>query len=668
MLTPPKIALAVSLYFVSQAHSLAQIPTRPTGSTLSVLRVQGNRKNRFLRLSQYTDPLDEEDSLFRKQNRTLTGTLFGLSGILRVPTADFLVEGDMRTQWTPSPLTESRLMGGKTTYAVTLSPINRLEFGVGLGDERQRRDLTLNAKYLLTPETRGFPAFALGISDLKRTGRYKSNTLFLVGTKHLFDNALVVTFGATKGENDGIVGGVQVPIGSSFQLMGEVIHGKTSYGAQFNTAGGWSLRAAKIDMGMVYTLGYSFPITGAKESPPAPVQIVAKQDTMEDAAHIVQQTLVRKGMEDVSVEVLKLEESHRLVATFENRMYTLNEIDALAMALRVLAKETPDSIEEIGVQIKRRGIVVVLVTVNAAGFRYYLNGSLNRKDLQELVTVTLLPPLKKGEVLTTTPIANPSTGHSDLILNPGVTSEIGSNRTTLDVGLFFRPELSMPLGKGLLLNARWEYPLVGHLTRDLPKRWDLQRAYLAYAFHPVGKTLAQVSMGYFPFSRAGGMAEVMTPVGKTGYLRGSIGYFVNNALLKTHWTGEYWHTLSRMDVQIRLFAGRFVEGDTGWGVDLLRNFNEIQLGVGLRRTNISNLIEARIVVPLGGRLQRQHPGAFRVRPPDFLEHRVRSALASANYLSLATKTAVEMVTGSELTTTYFNRNRNQPDYIKEHLY
>ena len=245
---------------------------------------------------------------------------------------------------------------------------------------------------------------------------------------------------------------------------------------------------------------------------------------------------------------------------------------------------------------------------------------------------------------------------------------MGTETTTLQLGWYSRPQIRLPLGRGLLAEGRWSYPVAGPLVRDEAKRLTTDRAVLAYAARPFRGCLGQVFAGRFPQQRQGVAVELVKPRGGRGLWHGvwaALEHEDNGQ--RPYLLAEYWHLLPQWDTQVRAFGGRFLDDDSGWGLDVIRYFNEVQFGVGVRDTDFSRRAEVRLVVPLGPRRQPRRPSTVRLRTADWLDYRHRSIIRGPNYVPLASITANELFLGPDLIDRFLNRNRHLPAYVRTHL-
>lgn len=541
-----------------------------------------------------------------------------------MPTAESLPDGGARLFTTPTWHRDcvSPSVGGQSCAGVATGFLPRLELALTLGDWSQGYDAALHAKVQARREQNGWPALSVGVLDLHREGA--SATAFVAATKRLAGGRLALSLGGAQGGTAGIFGGASYQVGSVLRLMGEYDTRRLNYGAALFPARQIFLRAAQCDVGTLYTGGVQFDLNWPSQRPPAAAPAAGAALSPSDAAESVRQDLVALGFEDVRVAA----GDGRLTAAFDNRVYTLNDRDAVAAALPVLGEHAPAGTRELCVRLQHRGIAVMEAQVPADACRDYAAGRIGRDAFTRRIRTRLAPA---GGIAGAA--ANPSVLHADLMLGVGLDTEIASERYFFGTGWHARPEVSLPLGRGLLANARWSYPVGGVLAAGQPRRFSTDRMVAGWAVQPASGILAQAVGGRFPGGYVGAGLEVAAPAGRYGLIRGIWGSFDDTAGNRHAGCalGEYWHSLPAWDARVRLYGGRFLKGDDGAGVDLLRDFGEVEVGVGMASTSRGRALLTRLVLPLGPRRQTARPGALRVRPADIMDYRQRSSLAQAGF-------------------------------------
>jgi hypothetical protein len=350
------------------------------------------------------------------------------------------------------------------------------------------------------------------------------------------------------------------------------------------------------------------------------------------------------------------------VGLFENRRYTLIEQDCLPDVLAVLERGAGDA-TELAVRFLRRGITVAECRVPVEAYRSYAAGNMSVAELRARAHIVVLP----GREVSTrsayaSDTANPSAGHTDVMIGPSLVTQIGTEQGEFQYGLYIRPEASIPLGRGLLAQGAWQAPITGDLVEHEPKRWSTHRSVLSYALSPAPGWLAQAVVGRCPGANNVAVVEALRPVSGRSFFRVTGGYVSSDLIRhRLYALGEYWHLIPEWDGQIRVVGGRYVSGDTGVGLDVIRQFGATEIGLGGRISSSYNLAMLRVSVPFSPRRQPQRPSALRLRTSDHFTHTLRTLAEKSNYVHLISRTSVELDLAPNLRDTYLNGGRLMND-------
>jgi len=602
-------------------------------------------------------------------------SLSGLTGLIRVPTAEVLPDGALRLGYNAFDDVESTGLGGTVVYNVGLGFLPGVEGVLGMGNATLGQDLTVHGKWQVHARDGRWPAIALGVVDLKRTGGdpYDEPTAFAVATQRYDRDLLALTLGAAGGSgHSGVLAGASYRVLPGVEVQAEYDTARVNAGVAVRAVKGLWLRAADTDIGSVFSASYQFSL--APEEHPAPVatteEIGPSALSPADTVAVAQQALVELGMEYVRVTLAHTTSGDLLHAYYENRRYTLDQADGMRAVLIALARLAPASVDTLELTLLERDVPVVTLQTPADAYRRYMAGKEDIDAFRAQLRVELLPARSApATVLATTPTANSAAGHTDLLIGPGVLNTLGTDFGSFDYGLTIRPEVAVPIRKGLLADSRWTYPVAGELVKDEPRALKQDRLLVGYLLRPTEKVIAQGVAGRFTPEYDGAAVEAAMPVGEKGLLHGVAASLKDTGddAHRTYLLGEYWRVFPELRAQARLFGGKFVEGDSGWGVDMLRFFGNLQIGIGFRDTDRSNILEAHADIPLSPSRQPQRPATLRLRTPDYLNYRLRSVLTSQNQssndLDLAATTANELPLGFDLVNTVLDYNRLLPEYL-----
>ena len=606
-------------------------------------------------------------SLERVERASPSTTFTGVSGLIRVPEAGVIPEGDVRLSVTPAPSGgESPMPGGASNDAITLGIARNTELSISLGEARFGHDITVHGKIDLARETDNRPGVSVGVLDLRRTNLDLGPTYFAVASKHFAGGRGEATLGMAAGEHSGVLAGLSLRPVPWLELQGEYDTDRLNYGAALLLGDRFAARVANVDVGTAYTFSYQFPVAfpGAPAKPALGADLGPGTAEGERACtSLVQEELVRMGLENVQAEIRPLGSQRTLCVAFDNRRYTLNDYDAVAAVLPVAARLADPDVEQVVVRVQKRGLATADLVCPLEDYRQYARGEMTAREFASRVKVERMPGMHHTDVTTSpTGVANPPWLRMDLTLAPGLVTEAATETATLLTGWSLEPGAQVLLWKGLEAQARWRVPVAGPLVAD--RRGDVitDEALLAYAIRPGRGFIIQGLGGRFSdrtFQHWDGYgAEVAVPVGENGLFHATAVRLDNEELGTTNYAiADFWYQVPDSPLQVRVLGGQFLYEDQGWGVDLIRYDRELELALGVRHTGANDVMEVRVSFPLSPRRQPQAPGRVRARLADYWPYNSRSLLAERNYVFLAQRTGKELSIGPNLVSSFFNRNR-----------
>jgi hypothetical protein len=631
----------------------------------------------------------------------------GATGLIRMPSAD--VTGDGKVQVSVFGDTKSpnlARLGNTTTYAATIGFLPRVEFGVGVGNERQNKDLTFNAKIQLVREKGNRPALALGVTEIKKLADLGPKpTYYAALGKSFVGERVRLTAGVLNQAAIGtdVFGGVEVGLTRNLAAVLEHDTQDFNYGVRaslFNNRA--HVAAQHLEGRWSYSLGFNVGLGNRSAAVPPPVDLprLGTTATAVDAARTVQEHLIELGLENVAVRIWQNPSPGTVVAastplpttdvlaasnsvvganaantgmevTYENRSFPHNELDALANVLATVAVYAPEQVGVVNVVIQRAAVPIIRISCPLDSYRRFMSGHIDAKSLSTVFDVSYdvsarnLPGM---EVLADTGTRARSYGHADLFLRPGIRTQLATDFYVLGIGLSLQPELDVPIARGLGFNARADIPLAGPLK---PQNTTVDRVALNYSAK-LGKYLLSRSFaGRFPTERDGFWTELLlTP--KHSQLRGRVAagwldgsYGTGNRT--TAYIGEARYYMPRYDLTARVSGGRFINDDKGITGALVRRFGDTEVGVEVRSTNLGRLAGIQLGIPLGPKYLSNAPDAFRLRPPDFLSYNQRSLLGKQNFIDVLGSIASEPAVGGEASRSLLDRDRLNRAYLLRSL-
>ncbi len=299
------------------------------------------------------------------------------------------------------------------------------------------------------------------------------------------------------------------------------------------------------------------------------------------------QELVKSGFENVAV----VREDKELIVTYENRRYR----DELAAAKEVIAIVISLTNEELEVTLIPQNRKIPLVAMRVAVNRYAepANGNSATAAIGAATEVDL-DFGASWKKLQAVPRANASTWKLDLVIHPQFNAEFASYNDPVAPQINLAPALNTSLWKGMSLVAQLIIPLYN----ELGKEGDYARPGLLAANQTLRlprNIFVSASLGYFTQNRYGIDVEAQKYFlnGKAAF-GANWGYTGHAAYFKGVWSysplehqtmmlsSEF--RLPHIDLSLRAAYGKFLYQDTGWRVDLVRQFREVDFGFFILRS------------------------------------------------------------------------------------
>lgn len=630
-------------------------------------------------------------------------SLQGYTGLLDVPDAEVLTDGDFAAAWSNQRDPRWRALGGSDSWFVTLGLLpfvevgGRVQHGPELVHTRTLSDLSVHAKAqvplrLLDPR---LPALAIGAQDFAGAkARFK--TAYVVATQALWIARATVGWGSGPDRLDGLFAGLELRPLRFLTLLAEHDGLETNLGGRLGIAGrvgGLRLGAAltlktylggypqRLELGVAVQAplgrdpGRTAPAAGGPVVPPvAPVTSRPDEppDPMAPLAAI-RTALVRAGFEGVRVGV----KARRAVwVRLENNRFNHDELDAIGVALGVVAHRAPPALDWIVLVLERRGLGQREVWAPARAVREFYASAAAREALAAEIEVDhFLSPLDDVVQLGEPP-GDPSAWKAQLTLAPGLLSyvawdDLGAG--PLDVIVSARPEITVNLWTGAALNARWDIPFYwtdafddGRPLRDEREGPTTQHA-LLYQAVPLAPGLhALVGAGLLLRNTGGALGEVMwVSPDSMHQLRARGGHFRDRWDKQfTSALGSYRVWVPWLDLSVEATGGQYLFGDRGFSVELGRFFGATQINVFYLHTE-AQLAGIRLTLPLTPR-RDMRPYRVQVRGAPRWHHELATTVGQAEN-AFYPQLGIAPETDYTLDSVYYNAGRLGTVYLRRHL-
>ncbi len=582
--------------------------------------------------------------------------LAGVTGLLNVPTASTLPEGAIAAglvRYTDPAVSDDSWHMQR--YYADIGLFEGLEVSgqYNLADrlgtsQWSLRDLSFGAKLRVPGIPASWPQLAIGADDFGGSVPF-FRSRYALASYRLGPLSLTAGYGNGPERLDGVFGGVGLRLPWGFSTSAEYdtehvqgglrwaspvwrdalqVHGGVLY-TDRSDASRWSTHFGVL----VYLPGSRpppsvshrdvAPPVAAAMPPPAPAPVLAPvpaapvpapdaADLNRQAAARLQAALRRAGFSRVSVRASGAD----LQADIENSVFRNNEVDALGVALGLMAREAGCAATRLTLVLRRDGVPLGTFGSRAVDFRRFLNAKdcSQRLPYDQLPWPVLTVDLYRAVESQATPAdaAYVSGGRRavDLLVYPRYAYFLGTEVTSFGYSAALAGDLRLPLWRGATANVVGFTSPIEDKTFDDGGVFDpyglqggLQSAMLYQAFVPHAQGIALVGAGRIARHFDGGVAEWRwMPDEEFGTLSLRAAYGRDHADRETRSlaVGTYDLQLPDWRTGLRVSYGRYLHDDYGPSAELYRDFGDVRVSLFVQHT-AQDFVGLRIRLPLSPR-------------------------------------------------------------------
>ena len=506
------------------------------------------------------------------------------------------------------------------------------------------KDKAFDIKYQVLPESKWFPALAVGLHDFHGTKLFEAQYVTLSRQVFPFDFTIGLGTKRLKGlkipftDKVGLFGGVELSLNPRINLMAE--YNPIDYEKGRGAAGRAIPEGARypvdigmrakilpgINMGLSYqrgdTLGIMLhvqtelgkPILPQRANPPPQVEVDKRPFEKRDLRKMVKEiyrAIHDEGFSDVSVYT----DGENLIAEFSNTRY-LSYQKAAGRVLRILLLHAPSDAKKLTAIVKQKALPILKVSVAPDHFRKYLLGEIPEQIFQKLVQVKITrrepDPTKLKAFFS---------GDRGFSYRPGIKPEFQTYLN--DPSGFFKFRVGMKpyavadLWKGAQGYARYDIPFYSNIrSSNVPvpgavasdswkymgRSYSFDRLMIDQTLRLSKRVFGRLSFGYFESMFAGAGGEVLGFFGDGNIALGLESDLVRKREPKTQFnlTDLRAHTLLAsgyyrspgLGTTLEVQYGRFLAGDVGWLLTLSREYDTgVIIGAWYSKTSTENLTE-----------------------------------------------------------------------------
>ncbi len=554
---------------------------------------------------------------------------WGGSGLLEIPNARVLDDGDMRFGYShAAPYNQLVLNLGilpRVEFNLRYTEINDIPSGLG-SDFGDYKDKAFDVKLQLVKESRHFPAIAVGLQDFHGTELFRAQYFTISRQIYPLDFTIGLGRERLKGQAElpfwdevGIFGGLEWAINDRFSAMVEyspveyekdpLIIRTTDKGA----ASPWNfcIKAkitSSLSLGLSYQRGdtvglmahWTFsmgkPILPKRPDPPSwrflihdPNRRPTPRQRVESAFNEIRKT---NKYRDINV----YQTNNSLICEIENISY-LSNTKAVGRAMRILLGYAGPDITTLTVQLKRRGVRVLSVSVAPRHLRDYLTGKLDESLFKDLLKVKPADANRH----TSKPLAQQASKKSWISgygIKPTIETFFNDPSGALKARWSLEPYATLQTWKGNALIARLNVPIASDISTETETVEDavrsdawkyagsstnLEQLMVDQVLKLTDRTYGRLSIGYLERMYAGAGGELLHFFGDGQIAAGLSGNHVTKREPDTLFElqdfdrytllGNIYYYYSPLNVTLQTQAGRFLAGDEGLRLVFSRQYD-----------------------------------------------------------------------------------------------
>ncbi len=554
---------------------------------------------------------------------------WGGTGLMEIPTARVLDDGVLRIgaaqalpyRW----ITVAMGIFPGLEFSGRFTELTNIETGMkGYGSYK---DKAFDIKYQLLPESRRFPAVAVGLHDFHGTKLFPAE--YLVLNRQVFPFDFTIGLGRKRLGGGpslpflrslGLFGGVELALNPRLQLMVE--YNPIEYEKDRRAAGravpegaSWPVNIGMrlkllpgVELGISYqrgdTLGFmghlqfllGKPILPQRPDPPLPPPVRRRPPMGEGLREVVDKVhsaMHGAGFKDVSVYASGTE----LTVEFENSRY-LYEQKAVGRVLRIMLFYSPANIRKLTAIVKRRHMAILSISVSPSHFRKYILGKVPEEIFSRLLDVRSA----SGERMEDREELIASKADQGIAYRVGIKPDFETYLNDPS-GVFkcrpgMKPWAIASPWKGAAVFARYDIPFYSDIRSSNPvepnavrsdswlysdRDYSFDRLLMDQAFRLPHRTFARISVGYLERMYAGTQGEVLTFLWDGNLAMGveadwarkrepgaqfALKDFEAHSIL-----GSLYWKIPDIGVTLHARYGRFLAGDRGWLFEVSRQYD-----------------------------------------------------------------------------------------------
>ncbi len=405
-------------------------------------------------------------------------------------------------------------------------------------------------------------------------------------------------------------------------------------------------------------------------SVPATVTPAVTKPEIADTQPLVAQ-LQQAGFESIRAAVI----DNQLMVALENNRYNWNELDALGVALGLMADYAPAQTRDLQLILLNQKLPVLAVSSSKTCAQAYLQQTGNCDNRTTFFDVSTRDLTKQLAKLNTQPETNNASFRPRLVVAPAIRSNVATEYGVLDYSLALSSNLQLPLWQGAMFDTRHLAPLSESDDYEDGAIWgksryesEFDRVLVHQAFRLPAELFTKFSAGRIMSDYEGVQNETRWESAQGVHrFKLETARFTSDERdhTATPILGSYRYYKADWDWAGELTVGEFWQGDHGYKLVSKHWFGDTEIRLFLRDTR-EQIAGIEFAIPLTLR-QDMKPTRFgQLRGSEQFAYGIET-LVGKEHNRLTSGIGITPGLTHNVDQVYFNRDRLSPAYVESHL-
>lgn len=410
---------------------------------------------------------------------------------------------------------------------------------------------------------------------------------------------------------------------------------------------------------------------------PAPVSASVEQTASAVTKPVIADTqplvvqLQQAGFESIRAVVI----DNQLVVALENNRYNWNELDALGVALGLMADYAPEQTRDLQLILLNQKLPVLSVSTTRSCALAYLQQTGNCDNRTTFFDVSSRDLTKQFAKLKAQPEINNASFRPRLVVAPAIRSNVATEYGVLDYSLALSSNLQLPLWQGAMFDARHFAPLSesddyedGAIWANSRYESEFDRVLVHQAFRLPADLFTKFSAGRIMSDYEGVQNETRWESAQGVHrFKLETARFTNDERdhTATPILGSYRYYKADWDWAGELTVGEFWEGDKGYKLVSKHWFGDTEIRLFLRDTR-EQIAGIEFAIPLTLRQDMKPTRLGQIRGTEQFAYGIET-LVGKDHNRLTSGIGITPALTHNVDQVYFNRDRLNPAYVESHL-